>query len=29
MSERVEPALRHAVDDLPASVVKRQAERAQ
>ncbi len=28
MPERVEPALRHAVDDLPASIVKRQAERA-
>jgi hypothetical protein len=28
LSERHEPALRHAVDDLPAAVVARQAERA-
>lgn len=28
MSERHEPALRHAVDDLPPSIVARQAERA-
>lgn len=28
MSERLEPALRHAVDDLPPKVVRRQAERA-
>ena len=28
MSERHQPALRHAVDDLPARIVKRQAERA-
>lgn len=28
MSERLEPALRHAVDDLPARVAARQAERA-
>jgi hypothetical protein len=28
LTERYEPALRHAVDDLPAAVVARQAERA-